>query len=86
MISGLTVREEAVLEDEMVWDGVAQVAASISRMANDTSAKIGITFNRIGDVIRIGPRGAAAIPVEFGSVNSPAKRYVKRALDAHRVD
>lgn len=81
----ITVNEDAPLQDEQAWEAVAQVAASISRQANQTSAKIGITFNRVDDAIRIGPRGAAAIPVEFGSRYTPAKRYVKRALDAHRT-
>jgi hypothetical protein len=76
---------DAVRDDPQVWENVEKVAASISREANRTSAKIGITYNRLGDAVRIGPRGAAAIVVEFGGRSHPARRHVKRALDAHRI-
>jgi hypothetical protein len=81
----VTVNENAPLEDEQAWEATAAVAASICATANQTSAHIGITYNRIGDKILIGPRGAPAIPVEYGTYRTPAKRYVKRALDAHRI-
>lgn len=74
---------EAILRDENVWKGVEEIAASISREANATSAAIGITYRRLEDAVRIGPRGAPAIALEFGTISQPARRYVKRALDAH---
>lgn len=78
---------EAVLDDEDAWKGVTEIAGEIARRANRTSAKIGISYDRLDEpkVVRIGPRGAAAIPVEYGTVDTPAKRYVKKAIDSMRI-
>lgn len=74
---------------EEAWDAVKKIAIGILRDANNnTSAEIGITYNDVGEggnrVIRIGPRGAAAIPVEFGTATVQARRPVKRAIDRFR--
>lgn len=71
------------------WDGVKKIAGKIARQANtNTTAPIGITYNDIGSgrnrVIRLGPRGAAAIAVEFGTAVLQARRPVKRAIDKMR--
>ena len=75
-----------ILSDPGVLAAVESVATEIVKDANaNTSAPIGITWERRGDVVHIGPRGAAAIAVEYGSYLLPAKRPVKRALDTHQV-
>jgi hypothetical protein len=90
MFSGLKLDADAMKKAEGVDAELRRIAGSIARQANQTSAKIGITYRRNyrgrgDDVYTIVPAGAAAIPVEFGSFRTPAKRYVKRALDAHRI-
>lgn len=79
----------ALFHDEDVWEGVKDLAGRISYRANQaTSAEVGITYNDVGSGesrrILIGPRGAAAIPVEFGTSKVPAKRYFKRTIDGMR--
>lgn len=83
----VTLDVPAILSDEGVQKAVEDVARSISKQANrNSTAPIGITYRRIDDeTVRIGPRGAAAVPIEYGTKDFPARRPVKRALDAHEV-
>jgi len=79
--------QSAMLGSDGVKAAAEAVATSIIKTANrNTSAPVGITWRRRDEqTIRIGPRGAAAIAVEFGSRSLSARRPVKRALDAHEV-
>ena len=74
---------------EEAWDGVKKIAGEISRDANNnTDAPAGFTYEDMGSgkdrVIRLGPVGAAAYPIEFGTRAIPARRPFKRAADKHR--
>lgn len=74
---------------EESWDACKEKAGEISRLANrNTSAPVGITYRDLRSggkrVIRVGPRGAAAIPVELGTRRLRARKPVKRALDQVR--
>jgi len=82
-----TLDEHAILDDREVKAAVEDAASAIARTANaNTRAPVGISWDRLDDqTVRIGPRGAAAVAVEYGSRYAPARRPVKRALDTHRV-
>ena len=74
---------------ESAWADAKEVAGRICAAANrNTSAKVGITYRdteRDGRrVIVIGPRGAAAYPVEFGKKGLRPRRQAKRAIDQAR--
>jgi len=85
-VNRVRIFEDRILADRGVSDALEKVATAIVRTANRNSgAPIGIKWERHGDTILIGPRGAAAVAVEFGSRFLPARRPVKRALDTHRV-
>lgn len=74
-------------EDPDVLEHVREVAGAVAGEANITSAPIGITYRDLPDGgVRIGPRGAAALPLEIGTRKIPARRYVKRALDNRRIE
>lgn len=86
----ITLNERAPLEDNRVWNQVLDIGRQIAREANrNTSAPIGIMAHFEGRgadrKVVIGPRGAAAVPLEFGTARLPARRFVKRALDKFRV-
>jgi hypothetical protein len=83
----IDLNESAILGSAEVNAAAEAVATSIVKTANrNTSAPVGITWRRVDEqTIRIGPRGAAAIAVEYGSRMLSARRPVKRALDAHEV-
>ena len=85
--SRVTLDVPAILGSEGVQKAIEDAATSIIKQANrNTTAPIGITWRRVDDeTVRIGPRGAAAIPVEWAPRHVPARRPVKRALDAHEV-
>lgn len=85
MIRGLTFNEDAWKEDAHVWENLRNTAGKISMDANMTSAPIGITYNDTENGVLIGPRGKAAIAVEFGHRNVPGRRPVKKALDRARI-
>jgi hypothetical protein len=85
VIRGLTFNEDAWKDDPLTWEGLRETAGKISLDANRTSAMIGITYNDTEDGVLIGPRGKAAIAVEFGHRSAPGKRYVKKAIDRARV-
>lgn len=77
---------DALKEDPKVDAALRQFAGEVAREANRTSAPIGITYRRTEPgVVRIGPRGAAALPLEVGTSRIPARRYVKNALDRRRL-
>lgn len=76
----------AAVQDPGVRRALEELATDIVVDANRaTDAPVGITWNWMGDVIRVGPRGAAAYPVEFGTSRIPARRMVKAALDRRRI-
>ncbi len=74
-----------LMSDPDIAAAVQDRARSIQRMANDTSAKIGIVTVRRNDGIRISSRGAPAVALEVGTSRQPPKRYVARALDRHEL-
>lgn len=78
---------DAVYDDPAIMAAVRALAGAIAKDANQTSAAIGITWRDLpdGTGVRIGPRGAAALPLEIGTARAPARRYLKRALDRRRV-
>jgi hypothetical protein len=86
-ITGVRLKESAILSSESVQRGLEDLAGSIAKQANSNSdAPIGIGWFRPDEKrVRIGPRGAAAIVVEFGGRSHQARRPVKRALDAHEI-
>ena len=89
-MAAFKINKDAVLEDPGAWDLVRETAKKLAAAANQTSAKIGITYEPKGTGvpaegrILVGPAGAPAIALEFGTRYQPARRYVKRALDAAR--
>ena len=86
-ITGLTLDVHTIVTERGVQRAVERKAGEICVDANQTSAKIGITWRRTSETtVLIGPRGAAAIPVEYGTARTPARRPVKRALDRHRLN
>lgn len=78
---------DAARDDRQVLAAVRAIAGRIAREANRTSAEIGITYRDLpdGSGVRVGPHGAAGLPLEIGTRRIPARRYVKRALDARRI-
>lgn len=85
----ITLNPDAPREDERVWGNILDIGRRISKIANKTTAPIGIMAHYEGRgkdrKVRIGPRGAPAIALEFGTARSPARRFVKRALDKFRI-
>lgn len=85
----IKVNTDAPFNDPKVWANLERIAGRICYDANQTSAKIGITYRTLGTGtdkrVLIGPRGKAAIPVEYGTYFMAGKGYVKRALDRARV-
>jgi hypothetical protein len=89
-IRDLVIDETQILSEPAPWEGTRVIAGLMARDANDaTSAKIGITFVERGTgkdrKVVLGPRGAAAVPVEHGHQGVPPKRPVKRTIDRYRV-
>lgn len=89
MLRNLHLDTDKILETESVWDGTKKLAAEISTDANNaTQAPAGFTYNDLGSgrdrVIRLGARGAAAYPVEFGHQGVAAKRPMKKTLSRYR--
>ena len=91
MVALFDVNEDAPLKDPGAWRLAREVAGKIAASANrNTSAEAGITYEPKGTGvpaegrILVGPTGAPAIALEFGTRYQPARRYVKRALDAAR--
>jgi len=80
------VNEDAPAEDPKVWESVRALAKVMVVEANQTSAKIGITYRQYDDHVLITSRGAPAVALEVGTATQPPKRYVKRVLDRHRID
>lgn len=88
-LKGLTIDQDKIFGNEELWQSARTLAGQIARDANDaTSARVGITVEDKGSGrsrrILIGPRGAAAIPVEFGHRGVPGKRFFKRTIDRLR--
>lgn len=85
----ITLNPQAPFEDERVWGNIHKIARQIAVVANKTTAPIGITARRTGrgrdTKILITSRGAPAVALEFGTARSPARRFVKRALDKFRI-
>lgn len=86
----ITLNPDAPKQDEQVWRAILGIGRQIAEAANgNTSAPIQVRahfIDRGADRrVRIGPRGAAAIAVEFGTAKTPAHRPVKRALDRFRI-
>lgn len=71
-----------LMEDPGIAEGVGRLAGDVARDANQTSAKIGIiTYRHPDGVLVTTSRGTPALALEIGGAATPAKRYVKRALD-----
>jgi hypothetical protein len=83
-----TANPAALKEDPAIREALRRFAAEVTREANRTSARAGYTYRLTegddGPMVRIGPTGAAGLPVEIGSRTVSARRHVKRALDAQR--
>jgi len=87
-MSGFTANLAALKEDPEIRAALRRFAAAVTGEANRTSARAGYTYKITegddGPVVRIGPTGAAGLPVEIGSRTVSARRHVKRALDSQR--
>lgn len=86
----ITVNPNAPKEDEQIWRAILALGRKIADEANgNTTAPIQVRAHFVDRGpdrrVRIGPRGAAAIAVEFGTAMFPARRPVKRALDRFRI-
>lgn len=77
--------DRAPFEDPQVWKSIRGKAWEVVETANQTSAPIGITYRQVDEAVRITSRGAPAVALEVGTSRQPAKRYVKRSLDQHRL-
>lgn len=85
MISIFSLDEDGMRDNPQTLAAARDLAGEIAREANQTSAKIGITTVEVDGKIRIGPRGAAAVPTEVGTRRLSARRHVKNALDKRRI-
>lgn len=79
---------DAILDSPQVLRATKQLAGDLAAETNRTSAEVGITYRVQEDrrTVRVGPRGAAALPLEVGTRRIPARRTFKRALDRRRIE